>query len=123
MSEVVVSFTNFLLKLVTVVLVLWIAGQMNPHFYVNTWVAFSTAIAVALVGIVTDLTVLPVLGNGRALAVDFIVNTLLIWGVPNLVHRAAITFPAAIVCSVIIAAVEYSTHVFMLRTERIMSRR
>ena len=123
MSEVVVSLTNFLLKLVTVVLVLWVAGQMNPHFYVNTWIAFSTAIAVSLIGVITDLTALPAMGNGRALALDFIINTLLIWGIPNLVHQASITFVAAIICSVIIAAVEYSTHIFMLRTERLMSRR
>lgn len=121
MSEVVVSVTNFLLKLVSVVLVLWIAGRINPHYFINTWVAFSTALAVAIVGVVTDLTVLPSLGNQRALAIDFIINTLLFWMVPNLVHRAAITFTAALVCSLIIAAVEYSTHVFMLRTERLMS--
>ncbi|WDL97779.1 DUF2512 family protein [Alicyclobacillus sp. ALC3] len=123
MSEVVVSLTNFLLKLVTVVLVLWVAGQTNPHFYVNTWIAFSTAIAVSLIGVITDLTALPAMGNGRALALDFIINTLLIWGIPNLVHQASITFVASIICSVIIALVEYSTHIFMLRTERLMSRR
>lgn len=122
MSALVISVTNFLLKLVVGTIVLFIAQRINPFLFLNNWVVFTTAIIIAVVGVITDLYVLPRLGNGRSVLLDFIINTFLIWLVPNVWNQIPVTLSAALICSAVIALLEYSTHVFMLRSERLMDR-
>lgn len=121
-SNLVISVTNFILKWVAATLALWIAERVDPDLYLTFWQVFSTAMAIGIVGTITDLTVLPRMGNGRAVALDFIINVILIWLVPNLFHGAPISMAASLVCSAALSLIEYSTHIFMLKSERLIDR-
>lgn len=120
MSRLTLGVTDVLFKLVGVMMVLWIAHRMNPALVYGAWGAFTVALVVAVVGVITDLTLLPSLGKRPALLVDFVINTLLIWVVPRTLHNSSMHFSAALLCALVVSVLEVFLHRFMLRSERLI---
>ncbi|WAH38311.1 DUF2512 family protein [Alicyclobacillus dauci] len=120
MAKLTLTVTNFIFKLISTMLVLWVAHVVNRVWFFGGWGYFSTALIIAIVGLIVDMTVLPFLGNSRTLAVDFVVNTLLIWFVPVLWNGPRISFLPTLICSAVITVLEAGIHRFINRTNRLV---
>lgn len=122
MPRVVLHLTNFILKLVLAVLVLWVAHYYNASLMVHVWGVFSTALVVSVIGVVTDIVFLERVGNNTALVIDFIVNTIIVWYVPLFWHGGIMNFYTALMCGIVLTIAEAGTHNFVLRSDKLLQR-
>jgi hypothetical protein len=120
MARLTLAVTNFLFKLVTTMFVLWVAHRINHGLLLGGWGYFSTALVVSIVGLVIDLTILPLFGNPLALATDLVIGTILILYVPILWHNSRMHFLPALTCAIVITILEAGVHRFMNQTNRLV---
>ncbi len=122
MPRLVLHLTNFILKLVLAMLVLWVVHYFNSSLMLHGWGVFSTALVVAIIGVLADVAFLPGMRNNTALIIDFVADTLVIWLFPQFWHGGTMNFFTALVCGVILTFAEMGTHNFVLRSDKLLDR-
>jgi uncharacterized membrane protein YvlD (DUF360 family) len=122
MPRLVLHLTNFILKLVLAMLVLWVVHYFTASFMLHGWGVFSTALVVSVIGVIADIVFLERVQNNTALVIDFIVNTLIVWYVPQFWHGGIMNFFTALMCGIVLTIAEVGTHNFVLRSDKLLQR-
>jgi hypothetical protein len=121
-QRLVLQLTNFILKLVVAMLVLWVVHYFNFSFMMHGWGVFSTALMVAIIGVITDVAFLTKVKNNTALVMDFVVNTLVVWFVPQFWYGGYMNFFTALICGIVLTIAEAGTHNFVLKSDKLLQR-
>lgn len=104
------TWTNLVLKLIGYTLILYFIEFLYPALYPTFSPILLTSVVLTLVGSAADWTVLPRMGNLRALSLGWLGMTIIIWGVAQLWPGTHVPIGDAIIMALCLGPLEYALH-------------
>lgn len=109
-----VTATNFSVKFVGFGTILLMADTLVPTLYSSLWPVFATTLALAIVGTIGDLVILPQLYNGPSLVLGLLGMTFITYITPWFWLGNHVTLNAAILIAIFMVPIEYALHRYVL---------
>lgn len=112
-AHVRVTVTNVWLKLCGYSAILYLIDVFYPSLYPSFLAIVATSAALTLVGAVADWTILPRMGNIRALSLGWLGMAAIIWGVALIWPGTRVSVGDALVMALCLGPLEYALHRFL----------
>ncbi|UOF89108.1 YndM family protein [Fodinisporobacter ferrooxydans] len=109
------SLKNFLMKLILFSSILYLADRLVPSLYPNFSPIFTTGLCLSVVGMIADLTIVPLFDNIPALFMGFPGITLIVWVLAKFYPDTHVSLLQAGTLALCLAPFEYLLHVYILR--------
>ncbi|MFZ5825240.1 MAG: DUF2512 family protein [Bacillota bacterium] len=103
-------FLNFASRFIVCPLVVWIGQALGAVRFATGGQILTVGLMLAVLAIVMDLIILPLVGNGVATVVDFFAATAFIWIAGQFATGALVTFTGAAIVGALLAATEWAMH-------------
>lgn len=109
---------NFASRFFVCPLVVWLGQAIGSLRFATGAQVLAVGLLAALLSIVIDLFILPLVGNGVATVTDFMLATAFLWVAGTMAVGAVVTWTGAAVVGLMLAATEYAMHGWLLSMER-----
>ncbi len=114
---------NFASRFLICPLVVLLGQVIGALRFANLTQVVTVGLLIAVLSVVMDLFVLPVVGNTIATGTDLLLATAFLWLAGQVARGALVTLTGALVVGIMLAATEYASHAWLLAAERRNRRR
>lgn len=110
---------NWLLKIFSLLVIISATHVLNPRLFAPATVLVTTVIALSLVDIFSDISIMPLVGSLPSLTIELLLNALVLWLVPSLWRGELIPLNTTILITTVIAVPEVFLHRLASRSEKV----
>lgn len=103
-------FLNFASRFIICPLVVWIGQALGAVRFATGGQILTVGLLLAVLAIVMDMIVLPLVGNAVATVTDFFAATAFLWIAGQFATGALVTLTGAAVVGALLAATEWAMH-------------
>lgn len=101
---------NFASRFIVCPLVVWIGQAIGSLRFATGAQVLTVGVLIAILSIVMDLIVLPLVGNGVATLTDWVLATAFLWIAGQVATGALVTWTGAAIVGFLLAATEWANH-------------